>query len=69
LWQRKIAKDGCSKSAARKAGYRWLAGQLGIPFEKCHIGYMSVEECQRVVEICTQATKRPTTPPTKEPTA
>lgn len=52
LWQRKIERDGCSKSAARKAGYKWLSEQLGIPFEKTHIGYMSLEECQRVVVVC-----------------
>lgn len=58
LWKRKIAKEGCSKRFARTAGYRWLSEQLGIPFEKTHIGYMSLEECQRVVEVCT--TKRTT---------
>jgi hypothetical protein len=52
LWKAKLAKEQCSKSHARKAGYRWLAKQLGIPFKKCHIGEMSVEQCARVVEIC-----------------
>lgn len=52
LWQAKIRRDGCSKSKARRAGYAWLAGQLGIPVKLTHIGYMSVEECQKVVEIC-----------------
>jgi hypothetical protein len=52
LWQAKIKRDGCSKSHARKAGYRWLSEQMRIPFEKTHIGYMSVDECRRVVEIC-----------------
>ncbi|WP_213308271.1 zinc-finger-containing protein [Paraburkholderia sacchari] len=52
LWQAKIRRDGCSRSKARRAGYRWLSEQLGIPPEKTHIGYMSVEECQRVVQVC-----------------
>lgn len=52
LWQAKIRRDGCSKSQARKAGYRWLSEQLGIPFEKTHIGYMNLDECRRVVEVC-----------------
>lgn len=52
LWQAKIRRDGCSKSHARKAGYRWLSEQLGIPPKLTHIGYMSVEECRRVVEAC-----------------
>lgn len=52
LWQAKIRRDGCSKSQARRAGYRWLSEQLGIPFEKTHIGYMNLDECKRVVEVC-----------------
>ena len=52
LWQAKQRRDGCSKSKARHAGYRWLAQQLGMPVNLTHIGYMSVEECQRVVDIC-----------------
>lgn len=53
LWQAKIRRDQCSKSHARRAGYKWLSEQLGIAFKKTHIGYMSVDECKRVVEICT----------------
>lgn len=57
LWQRKILKEQCSKSYARKAGYRWLSEQLGIPFKKTHIGYFDVEQCRRVVEVCTNLRK------------
>lgn len=53
LWQGKIRRDSCSKSKARKAGYKWLSKQLGIPFDQTHIGYMNVEECKKTVEICT----------------
>jgi hypothetical protein len=31
LWRRKMERDGCSQSKARKAGYRWLAEQLDNP--------------------------------------
>jgi hypothetical protein len=54
LWRKKIEREGCSKSFARKAGYRWLSEQLDIPFEKCHIGEFDVDMCQRVVEVCTR---------------
>lgn len=54
LWKRKMERDGVSKTKARGAGYRWLAEQLGIEARRCHIGKMSVEECRRVVEICTR---------------
>lgn len=53
LWQRKIEKENCSKGHARRSGYRWLSEQLGIPFKKTHIGFMSLEECRKVVEVCT----------------
>lgn len=54
LWQRKIAATGCSKSHARKSGYRWLAEQLAIDFKLCHIGYMNLDECRKVVEVCAE---------------
>lgn len=37
----------------RSEAYRWLAGKLGIAWKDCHIGEMNVEQCRRVVEICT----------------
>jgi hypothetical protein len=52
LWQRKMVRDQCSKSRARKAGYAWLSQQLGIPPEQTHIGYMNEDECRRVIDIC-----------------
>jgi hypothetical protein len=52
LWRAKMARDDCSKSHARKSGYRWLAQQLGIPYKKTHIGEFDLDECQRVVEVC-----------------
>lgn len=52
LWKRKMVRDRCSKSHARKAGYRWLAQQLGIPPDRAHIGEMDVEECRRTVQVC-----------------
>lgn len=42
LWQ--------SGDMRRGDAYRWLAGQLGIPRKKCHIGNFDVARCQRVVE-------------------
>lgn len=54
LWQAKMVRDRCSQSHARRAGYTWLADQLGIAFEDCHIGYFDVPMCWRVVEICSR---------------
>lgn len=54
LWKIKMKRDGCSKGSARNAGYRWLAGRLGIEVEDCHIGMMDEEECKKVVDICSK---------------
>lgn len=40
----------------RNAAYRWLADQLGIDREQCHIGMFNVATCARVVAVCEQAT-------------
>lgn len=58
LWQRKIAKDGCTKTEARGAGYAWLAEQLGIDPRLCHIGMMDRATALRVVEVCHVASRR-----------
>lgn len=52
LWRGKMSRDGCSKAAARRAGYEWLAGQLGIEFNRCHIGEFDIEMCKKVVGAC-----------------
>lgn len=46
--------DGMDKDAV----YKWLAGKMGISnVNHCHIGWMGIEECARVVEICIQSKK------------
>lgn len=52
LWRAKWKRDLCDKHEARGAGYRWLAEQLGIPAEQCHIGMFDVETCKRATAIC-----------------
>lgn len=52
MWQRKMQKEQCSKTKARRSGYKWLAGELGIEVKNCHIGMFDVDMCRRVVEIC-----------------
>ena len=55
LWARKIKRDSCSKSKARKSAYIWLAEKLQIPVKECHIGMFDVEICREVVAICGSA--------------
>ena len=52
LWKRKIKRDCCSKCHARKAAYKWLAGELSIKIKDCHIGMFNIEECKKTVGIC-----------------
>lgn len=58
LWEAKLRKrrkergPEYKKVYARGSGYKWLAGQLGIPRKECHIGMFDVDMCKRVVEIC-----------------
>ncbi|MES2910563.1 MAG: zinc-finger-containing protein [Pseudomonadota bacterium] len=52
LWKGKMRRDKMAKGPARRAGYRWLSEQLGIPVKKTHIAYMNLGECERVIEVC-----------------
>lgn len=58
LWQRKMERERCSKSKARKAAYQWLAEQMGIEVKRCHIGMFDVEQCSQVVAICRPHTEK-----------
>jgi len=53
LWKAKMA-TGYSKGIARRLGYRWLADTLGIEEHRCHIGMFDVDQCRRVVEVCSR---------------
>jgi hypothetical protein len=57
IWRAQMARDGCSKSQARKAGYRWLSEQLGLRYHQTAIGDFDLEQCQRVVEVCNNLTR------------
>ncbi len=52
LWEQKIKRHSVSKKTARNAGYEWLAGQLEIDKNDCHIGMFDPAMCKRVAEVC-----------------
>lgn len=52
LWQRKMAKEGCTKQEARDAGYKWLREQLKLSKTKCHIGKFDEKLCLQTIELC-----------------
>ena len=51
LWKDKQTKN-LTRNQVRNIAYRWLASNLEIKFEDCHIGMFDVETCQRVVQVC-----------------
>lgn len=52
LWRAKMRISGVSKGKARGLAYAWLAKQLGIDPQHCHIGMFDLAMCERVVEVC-----------------
>lgn len=53
IWKEKIEVSGWKKKKARDYAYQWLSAQMGLQFGYCHIGWMEIEDCKRVIEICT----------------
>lgn len=51
LWKGKMRRDKVSQKVARGAGYKWLADQMRIAREDCHIGEFTVEQCEQVVKL------------------
>lgn len=51
LWQAKMQRDGVRKGKAREAGYEWLAAQLGLQREDCHVSHMDAATCRRAIAI------------------
>lgn len=39
-------------SMSRSEAYRWLADQLDLAPEDCHIGFFDAETCDRVRRLC-----------------
>lgn len=56
LWKQSMSR-GWSKYEARTAAYKWLSKEMGKTPEHTHIGMFNIEECERVVEICSPYAK------------
>lgn len=48
----KMRRAGMSRGQARRAGYKWLAAQLGLTRGETHIGLFDDAMCARVIEVC-----------------
>jgi hypothetical protein len=51
LWKKAIEK-GRTKKEARGAAYKWLAKQMNLDIELCHVGMFDIEQCKKVIELC-----------------
>jgi hypothetical protein len=60
LWKRKMVRDQVPQGRARRAGYRWLSEQMGIAYRDTHIGEFDVNQCRRVVELCSRFNSKET---------
>lgn len=47
LWTHNV-----NPSKSRKYAYAWLAKQLGISTDECHIGMFDVESCEQTCKVC-----------------
>ena len=50
MWKLK-QKRGCEENA-RELAYKWLADELCLPVEHCHIGYFDKYLTQKVINLC-----------------
>lgn len=56
LWLSAFYSGRVSKNVARDEAYNFLAFTMGLPRKDCHIGMMTIEQCNRVVA---EINKRP----------
>ena len=47
-----MQRNSFTVSQARKPAYEWLAAQMGLSFDECHIGEFDIEQCNQVMLIC-----------------
>lgn len=48
-------RGAANRFRARTDAYAWLASQMGLKIEDCHIALFDLQQCRRVVELCTLA--------------
>ena len=42
----------CRVTGSRKKAYAWLANEMGMTKDRCHIGMMDVEQCKWIIDLC-----------------
>lgn len=52
LWKKKMLRTGLPKHKCRNDAYEWLAKELGIHRDICHVGMFNEQQCKRAIYIC-----------------
>lgn len=53
IWRRShIRRRDKHRAQARARAYRWLAQELGLHIDDCHIGLFDAAMCERVIQVC-----------------
>ena len=58
LWEDKARRGNMGRNEARREAYKWLAEQMGVEPENCHIGMMDAALCRRTIEVCARELER-----------
>mgnify|MGYP000667981711 CR=1 FL=1 len=59
IWRRsRIKKRDKHRKDVRSRAYRWLAGELGIDIDDCHIGLFDAAMCEWVIQVCGERLRR-----------
>ena len=51
VWQLLEIGNGWSRSKARSTAYTWLAGQMHIAADQCHIGMFDEIACRHALQV------------------
>ena len=52
LWKDRQKNLGCSRTVARGECYAWLAVELDMRKDDCHIGRFDIDACNHVIAVC-----------------
>jgi ribosomal protein L37AE/L43A len=55
MWKNQAVSHNEKKSYYRNNAYRWLAKEMNV--ESCHIGMFDLDNCKKVIELCSKQMK------------
>lgn len=52
IWKKQMEETRCSKRRARDQAYTWLAREMNLPVQECHIGAFDEGHCRAAITLC-----------------